>query len=167
MLTFEPTSRQISRARKEAREMGTLNNSVTKGRGNFVGMLGEIMFRDYYGGKRVGHKSKTCDIVLPNKVTVDVKTQTTHNALDSDCVVRVYAPWESADWLKTKCDVYYFIKIQRHSHLTGFIGWIYADEFVECAEFTPPGSQNPFDGRRAKSEEFSMHSSDLQSIDLF
>jgi len=167
MLILEPTSRQISRARREARKMGVLANSVTKGRGNFTGMLGEIMFHAHYGGTRVGHKSKTCDVVLDSKLTVDVKTQTTHTALEDDCVVRIYAPWESADWLKTKCDVYFFIKIQRKTHLSGFVGWMHADEFIEQAEFTPSGSQNPFDGRRARSEEFSMHSSDLQCLDSF
>ena len=147
--------------------MGVLSNSATKGRGNMSGMVGEIMFHSYYGGKRVGKRDRNCDVILDNKLTVDVKAQTTHGVLDSDCVVRVYAPWESKDWLRTKCDVYFFVKVQRGSYLTAFIGWAYADDFVERSEFTPTGSVNPFDNRRAKSEEFSMHSSDLRSLDSF
>jgi hypothetical protein len=167
MLLVSPTLSQIQRAKKEAREMGVLKNSATNGGGNVCGMLGEILFHSHYGGKRVPKSCRTHDVTLKNGVRVDVKSQLTQNVISRDFVIRIYAPWESRKWLTTKCDVYYFIKIQRGTYFSSFVGWTYSCNLLDDFEFTPVGGINPFDGRRASADEFSAESSALKSADLF
>jgi hypothetical protein len=167
MLLVNPTLSQIQRAKKEAQELGVLKNSATKGAGNMSGMLGEILFHSYYGGKRAPKSCRTHDVTLKNGLKVDVKSQLTQNVVSLGSVVRIYAPWESKDWLTSKCDVYYFIKIQRGTFFSAFIGWIYASSLLDTFEFTPVGDINPFDGRRASADEFSAEASALKSADLF
>jgi len=84
MLLVSPTLSQIQRAKKEARELGVLKNSATNGGGNMCGILGEILFHSYYGGKRVPKSCRTHDVTLKNGVRVDVKSQITQNVTSSN-----------------------------------------------------------------------------------
>jgi len=148
--------------------MGRLQNSFTGGRGNTCGMLGEIIFHDRYGGARVGSTSRKYDVVLPDGTKVDVKAQTTHDKTPQRAgVVRIYAPWESANWISTKCDVYYFIKINRPHTVARLLGWVTSEEFLNEAEFTPKGDVCPLDGRRAPTDEFALDVCGLRSISTF
>lgn len=77
MIEVELTPEMVKEAKKEAEELGVLKNSITKGVGNVVGILGEMAVakvtdstrantRDYDllrpDGKTAGWKNVRCEI---------------------------------------------------------------------------------------------------------
>ena len=51
MIEVEITDEMIHEARKYAKELGNLKNSIEKGAGNLAGFLGEILVRETFGYK--------------------------------------------------------------------------------------------------------------------
>lgn len=147
---------------KEAKQIGTLNGSLTRGRGNFCGAAGELVAHLLLGGERVGHERFSHDIVLPNGLTVDVKTGVGTTAPLPHYVVRIYAPLEQKDKLATKCDAYYFLRANHLKTTVWAVGWLFADEFVEKATFQPAGTVSPVDGRLTPNDEFVVPISELR-----
>lgn len=147
---------------KEAKEIGVLNGSMTHGRGNLTGVVGEFGAHYILGGTRVGHERFSHDIELDNGMTVDVKTGTAKYAPLPHYAVRIYAPLEDREKLATKCDAYFFLRTDRACSIIWGLGWLYADEFMQKATFLPMGSVNPSDGRRSPRDEFVLPISDLR-----
>lgn len=150
------------RAIKEAQEIGILEGSLTNGRGNKTGALGEIVAHQIIGGERVGAIHFSHDIALPNGLTVDVKTTKAATRPLPYFVARVYASERDREKLATKCDAYYFMRCHQNLHTVWALGWMFADEFVEKAIFHPQGSVNREDGRMCRSDEYTVPISALR-----
>lgn len=142
--------------------MGVLDGSLRRGRGNEFGMLGEIITHKYLGGERVGAERFSCDIVLPDGRTIDVKTGTGKTKPLPHYAARVYAAEHQRENIATKCDSYFFTRCHLNKHLLWLLGWLPADEFVQKATFHPQGSVNPVDGRLCRSDEFVVPVSELR-----
>jgi hypothetical protein len=151
-----------SRIAREAREMGVLSGSLTGGKGNYVGVAGEVMAHYLLGGTRVGAERYSHDIELPNGLTVDVKTSKAASRPRPHYVARIYAPENHREKLATKCDVYYFMRAHESKHTVWALGWLFADEFVEKAAFLPMGSMGSSDGRPSFRDEFVLPLSALR-----
>ena len=50
------TTEMVQQARKEAIELGALNNSILKGAGNVAGFLGEIALASFLNADRISNK---------------------------------------------------------------------------------------------------------------
>jgi hypothetical protein len=140
--------------------MGKLHGSVTGGRGNAAGMLGEILVHKLVGGERVGHRCFAHDIELPNGLTVDVKTGKGEKEPMPHYVARVYAAEDRREHLTHKCDAYFFVRANTALSSAWMLGWMWADEFMAKAEFLPRGNVGP-DGRLTYSDEWLVPISDL------
>jgi len=90
MKVITPSDANRKQARLEAKQMGVLYKSITRGAGNEIGMMGEILVQEIIGGERVGDKNPAYDIVLPNKITIDVKTTKAAAVPEPHYVARVY-----------------------------------------------------------------------------
>ena len=150
------------RAAEEARKMGVLNGSLRGGRGNIYGMLGETLAHAYLGGERVGAQRSTCDIVLPDGRTIDVKTGSGKSKPLPHYAARVYGSEAQRENIGSKCDGYFFVRCHENKHLLWLLGWLPADEFVQKATFHPQGSVNPVDGRLCRSDEYVVPVSELR-----
>ena len=53
MIEIEITPEMVDKARIKAEELGTIRNSITKGKGNLVGFLGEVVANCALGGEWV------------------------------------------------------------------------------------------------------------------
>lgn len=136
--------------------MGVLKNSLTKGRGNGIGMLGEILAHRYLGGKRVGTTNRFFDIVTPTGLRIDVKTTCLMRVPRKHHLARAYYNECERGFLATKCDAYFFVRACRTLKSAYLLGWLPAAEFAEIADFTPEGSINPHDKRVVMSPEFTV-----------
>ena len=110
MIVTNPSGEDRRQARAEAKAMGVLKGSISRGRGNEIGMMGEILVHRIIGGSRVGDINFACDIVLKNGITVDVKTTKAAGVPEPHYVARVYGSEASKEKLSSKCNVYYFVR---------------------------------------------------------
>ncbi len=107
MIKVDITDRMLILARKKAVEMGTLQNSIMRGAGNFAGFLGEFIVHGVLGGEI--NNTHDYDIILDDGRTIDVKTKqtTVEPELHYDCSI-------SAFNTKQACDLYVFARIKKN-----------------------------------------------------
>lgn len=161
MIVIKPSAEDRKEARAMAREMGALRGSITSGRNNALGMMGEILVHKHIGGSRVGDICFSYDIVLPNGKTVDVKTTKSMHIPEPHYVARVYGAEDKKEKLSSKCDVYYFTRVSQPLTLATIVGWLPAREFMDRALFLPKGSVDPNDGKLSFADEFVLPISEL------
>jgi len=161
MKIIKPSDEQRKQARSEAKTMGVLYKSITRGAGNEVGMMGEILVQELIKGERVGKTMPAYDIVLPNGVTVDVKTTKAAAVPEPHYVARIYGNEGNKEKLCSKCNVYYFVRCNQQLTLATVIGWMPAREFMERAVFLPKGNVDPSDGKLSFADEFTLPISEL------
>lgn len=161
MKVVKPSDVQRKQARAEAKKMGVLYKSITRGAGNEVGMMGEILVQEAIGGERVGASTPAYDIVLPNKITIDVKTTKAASVPEPHYVARVYGSEANKEKLCGKCDVYYFVRCNQQMTMATIVGWMPSREFIERATFLPKGNVDPSDGKLSFADEFTLPISEL------
>ena len=125
----------ISEARVLASKLGVLKLSISKGRGNLYGFIGELLFNSVVNGT---HKNTyDYDIVLKDGSTVDVKTKkTTVTPLPHYvCTVPAYNT-------KQECDSYGFVRVRDDLSVGWVLGTMPKKEFIKNAIFMDKGEQN-------------------------
>ena len=161
MIVIKPSGEDRKQARAEAKAMGVLRGSIARGRGNEIGMMGEILVHREIGGSRVGDINFAYDIALSGDLTIDVKTTKAASVPEPHYVARVYGAESSAEKIGSKCDVYYFVRCNQQMTLATIIGWLPAKEFIAKATFLPKGNVDPNDGKLSFSDEFVVPISEL------
>jgi hypothetical protein len=161
MIVTKPSGEDRRQARAEAKAMGVLRGSISRGRGNEIGMMGEILVHRDIGGSRVGDTNFACDIVLKNGITVDVKTTKAASVPEPHYVARVYGSEASKGKLSSKCNVYYFVRCNQQMTLATLVGWMPAKKFMEKALFLSKGNVDPNDGKLSFSDEYVLPISEL------
>ena len=74
MMEIVITNNMRNKAHKKAKEMGVLYKSITRGKGNVFGFLGEEIARKVLGGEE--NNTRDYDLIISNK-KIDVKTKKT------------------------------------------------------------------------------------------
>lgn len=166
MVIITPSLEDKQLARAEAKRMGVLHGSFSKGGGNAIGAMGEILVHNRTGGSRVGDINFNYDIVLPDGRTVDVKTTKATAVPEPYYTARVYGSEKAKEKLSTKCDVYYFVRCNSQLTLATIVGWMPAREFIERATFLPRGNVDPSDGKISFADEYTLPISELLSPDV-
>ena len=163
MKIVKPSDAQRKVARSDSKQMGVLRNSFTRGGGNEIGMMGEVLVQELIGGDRVGATCFAYDLILPNGVTVDVKTTKAAAVPQAHYVARVYGSEDDKEKLCSKCNVYYFVRCNQQLTLATIVGWLPAREFIERAIFLPKGNVDPSDGKLSFADEFTLPISELHA----
>lgn len=125
MLEFNTTSNQIERA-KELYQFQILNNSISKGKGNIIGALGEIIVFDYYTKKGVEiiHAQNYDYDFLINGFRVECKTLASNFAPDLN-----YNCHLSAFNDRQKCEYYCFLQALNDYSKVWIKGMIRKEQF--------------------------------------
>lgn len=144
----------LDAARIKAKELGQLNNSILKGKGNLVGFLGEQIALSHLGG--TWQNTYEYDIVLPNGEKVDVKTkQTSVTPLpEYDCSVAKYN-------ISQKCDSYVFIRVKGDFTVGWYLGTIKKDDFLNKAIFMKKGDFDPSNNYKVKADCYNLKIKEL------
>lgn len=150
----------ISRASQKAAEMGRLRNSITGGKGNIIGFLGEEIISEYL--QATIENTKDYDLIH-NGNKYDVKTKTTSRVpeLHYDCSIAAYNTVQ-------KCDGYIFVRIQieNEEYKCGWIlGWMPKQEYFDTAVFWPKNKYDPSNGYKVKASCYNVKIKDLRSIE--
>jgi hypothetical protein len=131
----------IITAEKKAEELGRLNNSIREGKGNKIGILGEILVADYYHNVRkfptkiVNNFDYDLDI---DGIRVDVKTKET-TVIPEDYFYCSVASYNTSQ----KCDLYYFVRIMTDLSRGWLLGGLLREDFYEKSTFGKKGEIDP------------------------
>lgn len=104
MIEISITPSMIAEAQRKSDEMGRLNNSIRKGKGNLTGFLGEEAFAHHFGVE--SSNTYDYDFILPDGTKVDVKTKKRTVSVRGDYNATVADFNTSQD-----CDRYYFVSL--------------------------------------------------------
>jgi hypothetical protein len=120
-------------AHKKAKEMGKLNNSITKGENAHFGFAGEL------GVQKIlnipcSNNTYNFDLIY-NGLRLEVKTKPRKTMLfpDYDCSVANFNTHQ-------KCDAYVFTSINEFNNVLEVAGWMPPKEFKKRSTFVPKGS---------------------------
>jgi len=133
VVEIDITEDQRQRA-KELYEFNVLKGSVTEGKGNEVGALGEIIVWDQYKKKTEYVGSYDYDMIIKGK-KVDVKTKLQNMAPQPYHRANIFA-YNT----RQKCDYYCFVAILSDLSKGWIIGWKEKEKFFEEAEFHKKGT---------------------------
>jgi hypothetical protein len=132
MIKIKISDEQRARG-KELYEFNVLKGSVTKGEGNEVGALGEIIVMDYYGDKAEYVGDYDYDLIIKNK-KVDVKTKKQNVPPQLHHTYNIFS-YNT----KQKCDWYCFVVIHKSLRTGWIVGWKNKEEFFKEATFRREG----------------------------
>ena len=127
----------VEAAKKKAKEMGELKNSIRKGKGNVIGFLGEEMVCRVF--EAVSQNTYQHDVKLPNGSTFEVKTKERRGPCFGS-----YEGSVAAYNTRQNADFYCFTSIKGDSKVERFetcyiCGFIEPSRFYDIAEFKPYG----------------------------
>ena len=142
-------------ARQKAEELPTLNNSITKGEGNYVGFIGEWVAKKFLGG--VSSNTYDYDLVLGNGETVDVKTKKTSFEPQPhyECSVAAYNT-------KQKCDYYAFVRVDEKNNRAWYLGVYKKEDYYKDARKLKKGDLDPSNNFVCKADCFNLPISKLE-----
>jgi hypothetical protein len=159
MLKITITPEMMSRAILKSKEMGELNNSITKGDGNLAGFLGEEVANSVIQG--VITNTYDYDIVK-DYTTYDVKTKRCTSApkTDYDCSVAEFN-------ITQRCDRYVFVRIENINGKWGdawLLGWIDKKEYFKQAKHLKKGDYDPSNNFYVKASCYNLKIYQLESF---
>lgn len=151
------TPEMVEKAKVKADELGTLKNSITKGKGNLAGFIGEYVAEKVAGGKIIN--TKDYDLVLDDGTKVDVKTKRCKDEPKPhyECSIAAYNPTQ-------KCDKYIFVRVQKDLSKAWVLGELGKNEYFEKAHFLQKGQFDPSNNWRCKADCYNVAIKDLNEV---
>ena len=170
MVEIPFTQEMVDSAKKKAKIMGSINNSILKGRGNFAGFLGEEAVASYItaniisfdeGENKYGH-----DLNKNGKrIEVKTKRRTVKPRLNYDVSVAATSKHQA----DKKClDVYIFTSIQfdgNEPKKIWIIGQKDRDAYFKEARFIKKGEPEGDNGFIARIDMYNMVTTELDGLD--
>lgn len=151
----------LQRSKNLSKFIGSLNGSITKGKGNIAGFLGEEIVMNL-----IPHLNRAngydYDLIYEN-TTVDVKSKRCTST------PKEYYECSVADFNTTqRCDVYAFTRIlsENGGYSCGwFVGWLLKKEFYEKAIFHKKGEIDSSNDFTFKADCYNIPIYSLNSLD--
>ena len=147
----------IDRATEMSNNMGTLNNSITKGEGNVIGFLGEIIVANELGIAL--DNTYDYDLIFDDK-KIDVKSKRVTSAPRDyyECSV-------AALNTKQKCDVYMFTRIKSDLSEGWILGYLDKEKYLKDSKFLKKGSVDPDNNWRVRTDCYNLPINKLENVD--
>ena len=159
MICIKITKNQIQRAKKLFK-FGALSGSITNGKGNLLGSVGEVIVSDYYKAKGVKVDDSSTfnyDLIL-NGLTVDVKTRSINQHPKEHYEVRL--PHNNTH---QRAQYYLFVMIDPQFKKGWLIGYIKKDDYFKIARFYKKGTART-DGWKYRSDTYVITIAELELI---
>jgi hypothetical protein len=135
MIRLNISPEQLQRA-KEMYEFNALKNSVTEGKSNIYGAIGEVMVYDYFKDTFDVELENTFDYdLLINGKRIEVKTKKTSNiVVNEEYNVNIFATS-----IKQMCDYYFFTIVTDDFKVCYLLGYLRRFDFYKIATFAKKG----------------------------
>ena len=157
MIELLITENQIKRAKK-LYSFNNLNNSITKGKSEIFGAVGEIVALDFYNRESLNASyvgSFDYDLRVYDK-RVDVKTKKVNNAPELNHNATI-----PAINTKQRTDIYLFVYVLSDLSKAFLVGWLPKDLFFETATLKRKGE---FDGNTSFQYRADTYSTTLDKL---
>jgi len=155
------TTDQYNRAEKRAEELGVLRNSITKGKSNGWGMLGEEIIRDLLKCTD-SDDIYNYDLKTPGGMRLEIKTKKTSMTFAPkpyfECSVCNHNP-------RQRCDAYVFLRVSTKVNKAWICGFKTKENFMKEARFFKKGDTDESNGYKVHASCYNMNISELESID--
>lgn len=137
-----------------------LDGSITQGRSNIFGAIGEVVVADYYSDfKEVDRKSTFDYDLIIDGLKVDVKTKRT------TVVPKPHYLCSISDWnTHQKCDGYYFCRVTEDLSAAFLLGYKSKEDFYKEATFNKKGEQDGDTGFKFKDDCWNLEISKLTKL---
>ena len=138
MITKAVTNNQIARA-KDLYKFGELNGSITKGKSNLYGAVGEIIVFDMFqkNGSNIEFTSTYDYDMIVDGIKIDVKTKRTTVTPKPHYLCSI-----SNFNTKQECDVYIFVRVLDNFGTAFILGGMTKKEFFKKAHFRKKGDHD-------------------------
>ena len=159
MIVIPITSEQRARA-KELYEFKVLNNSITEGKSNVYGAIGEIIVYDFYKGKNIKVDNQATydyDLII-NDFRVDVKTKRTTVYPEPHFLCSI-----SNHNINQECDFYFFVRVLEDMQIGFLLGYKSKDDFFQNAQFNAKGTTD-INGWVFKGDCWNLQVKDLDKL---
>ena len=135
MIRLNISPEQLQRA-KEMYEFNALKNSVTEGKSNIYGAIGEVMVYDHFKDTFDVELENTFDYdLLINGKRIEVKTKKTSNIVaNEEYNVNIFATS-----IKQMCDYYFFTIVTDDFKVCYLLGYLRRFDFYKIATFAKKG----------------------------
>lgn len=135
MIILNISPEQLQRA-KEMYEFNALKNSVTEGKSNIYGAIGEVMVYDHFKDTFDVELENTFDYdLLINGKRIEVKTKKTSNiVVNEEYNVNIFATST-----KQMCDYYFFTIVTDDFKVCYLLGYLKRFDFYKIATFAKKG----------------------------
>jgi hypothetical protein len=135
MIRLNISPEQLQRA-KEMYEFNALKNSVTEGKSNIYGAIGEVMVYDHFKDTFDVELENTFDYdLLINGKRIEVKTKKTSNiVVNEEYNVNIFATS-----IKQMCDYYFFTIVTDDFKVCYLLGYLRRFDFYKIATFAKKG----------------------------
>ena len=135
MIRLNISPEQLQRA-KEMYEFNALKNSVTEGKSNIYGAIGEVMVYDHFKDTFDVELENTFDYdLLINGKRIEVKTKKTSNiVVNEEYNVNIFATS-----IKQMCDYYFFTIVTDDYKVCYLLGYLRRFDFYKIATFAKKG----------------------------
>lgn len=158
----------VDEARRMAESLGSLNNSITNGEGNFAGFLGELAIAFKYKGERMDKKDTddlyNHDLLIKGKM-VEVKTKRRGVKPKGKHTVTVAqtSRHQQPDWYAFVSVQYDRTKAKGYGDVVAvwLCGWYRAEDFFDDATFYKKGEAEGDNGFTAPADCYILPISQL------
>lgn len=157
MIEVQITTNMVEKAKKKADELGVLKNSITSGRGNLAGFLGEFAAQAHMGGELVN--TRDYDLLMPDGTKIDVKTKRCTSAPQPhfECSIAAFNTTQG-------CDKYVFVRVHKDFTKAWILGELTKEEYYSKAKFLQQGQYDPSNNWRCKADCYNVAISQLNEV---
>jgi hypothetical protein len=135
MIEVNVPDKLIKLAEERSKKLGILKNSITKGKGNIAGYIGQMLVKLYLEGEDVDAYNFD---VLKDNIRYEVKTKRCKDKPNLD-----YACSVCAHNARQDCDYYVFVRITNNYKKAWLLGKKKAKQYLKEAIYCKEGEIDP------------------------
>ena len=162
MIEIQIQQEQIDKAKK-LYDFGCLNGSITKGKSNIYGALGEVLIFDFFKDKGLDvdfTSTYDYDLIIES-YKIDVKTKRT-TVKPKDFYLCSISNWNT----RQKCDFYFFVRILENLKTGYLLGFKSKSDFFKESTFNKKGSPD-INGWTFKDDGYNLKISSLYKFNRY
>jgi|TARA_R110002020_G_scaffold4497_5_gene19626 hypothetical protein len=157
MIEIKLTKKIVEQCKSKAKDMGKLNNSITKGQGNLAGIVGEYIVHKYLKNSE-WKNTYSYDLIHENK-KIDVKTKRCNSKPlpTYDCSVAETS-------LHQLPDEYIFVRVLNNFSMAWILGRISHKTYFSKAKKLLKGQVDPANNFTVRANCYNLRINELDKI---